>query len=474
MAFSGYKEELIDAFIEISQQRAGISEWIEGYYRGSVDQQTLESEATAQGVPTEVVNLLVSLRERIFSVQELLNAYYRQIITPTEYTSEMERLGYPQERSSLLLQIAEPLPPLQDIIRLAVRDAWRDDVAARWGYDEDYQPIVGEHLQKLGYDPDWAVRYWRAHWELPSVTWARDMVHRGIISEEDFKTLLRIADYPRGWRDALTESIYAPYTRVDVRRMYKLGVLDESEVIASYRALGYDEEHARNLTEFTIKYEAADTASKPEQYKQLSLTLIERAYLKNLIPRSEYQTRLMELGYDSDEIEIIMSLSDLKRTVDGTTDYYAQYQRDVTSVIERSYSRGILSRDTALSYLSEVGVPETAADYMLSAIDFAVYEKQRESELTVVKASFVNQSIDETQCVQQLGRLDIPAKEQEQLLYEWSVEREGQTRRLTEAQYRRAWQTNVIDRDGYIAACRALGYTEYDIQLLVTMYAAKE
>ena len=79
------------------------------------------------------------------------------------------------------------------------------------------------------------------------------MLHRRIIDPDELKLLLRVRDIPSFWRERLVQLSYDPYTRVDVRRMYTAGVLSENEVFDTYLDLGYDEEHANNLTLWTLQ-----------------------------------------------------------------------------------------------------------------------------------------------------------------------------------------------------------------------------
>ena len=138
-------------------------------------------------------------------------------------------------------------------------------------------------MAKHGFDPQWAQYYWYSHWVLPGTTQGYEMMHRGIISQGELQTLLRVSDIPSFWREKLMEMSYKPYTRVDVRRMYGLGVLDESGVKRSYLDLGYNDEKAEAMTQFTILYEAGDDADILTQYKDLTKAMVLQAFKKGMI-----------------------------------------------------------------------------------------------------------------------------------------------------------------------------------------------
>ncbi|GAH07018.1 unnamed protein product, partial [marine sediment metagenome] len=50
-------------------------------------------------------------------------------------------------------------------------------------------------------------------------------------------------------------------TRVDIRRMYKIGVITRAEVYESYLQHGYTDENAKRMTEFTVQWAAPKEAS---------------------------------------------------------------------------------------------------------------------------------------------------------------------------------------------------------------------
>ena len=85
-------------------------------------------------------------------------------------------------------------------------------------------------LLKAGLPEEQARNYWAAHWELPSAQMGYAMFQRRIIDHETLVMLLKSLDIMPFWRDKLIEMSYNPLTRVDVRRMYGLGVLSEEEV----------------------------------------------------------------------------------------------------------------------------------------------------------------------------------------------------------------------------------------------------
>lgn len=214
---------------------------------------------------------------------------------------ELSKRGYEDTDIDALLLTAKMVPGPGDLITMAVREAWRDDVAQQWGYDADFPPEFAEWMQKQGDEDDWARRYWRAHWQLPSMTAAMEMLYRvPEFTEEDYCELLRISDVPATFRDYLLRTAYRPLTRVDVRRMYGMGVLDRAAVKRSYLDLGYNDANAELMTEFTVKFET-------DADRELTKADILGGYRDGLLTFDEAVAWLTELDYPSERAAYLVS-----------------------------------------------------------------------------------------------------------------------------------------------------------------------
>jgi len=135
------------------------------------------------------------------------------------------------------------------------------------------------------------------------------------------------------WRDKLIQIAYTPYTRVDVRRMYQVGVLSKDDVYRAYRDLGYDEEKARNMTEFTVKY-------VEEEPRKLTRTMIEKAYITGEIDRETALALLQEIGYDKENADLILRLKEM--------DEEEKEIEDKIDTIVANFRNGTITQDEAI------------------------------------------------------------------------------------------------------------------------------
>jgi len=239
------------------------------------------------------------------SVGELLAAQYRLGHSNKETRTELFRRGYNGEDIERLESLSKFIPGPGDLVRMQVREAWNSNVIRKWGYDQGDWSQFKETMQRLGdVDGEWANRYWYAHWEIPSVTMGIEMRHRDIIDDDEFDTLLHIHDIAPGWRDPIKKAIYAPYTRVDVRRMHGLGVLSDDDLIRAYMDLGYDLEKATNLAIFTIRYNT-------DEDRKATKTDILKAYRIGTFTRGEAHKHLESIGYSSDWANYYLAIEDM-------------------------------------------------------------------------------------------------------------------------------------------------------------------
>jgi len=301
---------------------------------------------------------------------ELFAAEYRfgESLAATE--EELRKRGYPLNDITIARALTQMIPGPGDLIRMAVREAWRDDVAAEWGYDADFPPEFAEWMEKQGDTEGWSRKYWRAHWELPGLTTVLDILYR--VPEFDMAnldTFLRISDIPATWRDYIKRTAYRPLTRVDVRRMYGMGVLDRAAVKRSYLDLGYDDTNAERMTEFTVRYETEDdrAATKADILSFLNV---------GAITSSEAVTWLREIGYPEELASYLVARELMK----------AEQKRVAQQVkhIRNLYIHNELTPSEASSRMGAIGVPAGEIQNLLDEWDIDRAAKvQRPSRATL-------------------------------------------------------------------------------------------
>lgn len=302
------------------------------------------------------------------NVAELLN---RGEISDTEANEHLRKNRLGGDNIGKLKKLFKPIPPVQDMVRFAVREAFSPRIVQKFGLDDDFPQEFAANAAKLGLTEQWARAYWRAHWELPSLTMGFQMFHREIISREELLTLMQTQDVMPFWRDKLMALSHNPYTRVDVRRMHKEGVLSEEDVFKAYLDLGYNSERAEKLTEFVLKLNAKEN-------KEASKSDILSAFKKGVILETEAKQMLKDIGYGINASELLI----LRENFD-----VEKKRRDAaTRWIRKVYVAGRMDQSEAMIRLSEVDIVGGQANSLIADWDM----EKKELHIDVTFAQLVD------------------------------------------------------------------------------------
>jgi len=320
--------------------------WRRAWLRDPRHYPTALKELNDQGWTEAQVHAADLASEERPGIAENLALLHRGLITETEFSTRLNAAGVNASSVAEYLALGHNLPGPGDLIRMAVREGWNDQIAGRFGYDADLPPEFVENMKKQGFDPEWSRRWWRAHWELPGPTQARDMLHRTSMTEGDYALLLKTADYPAQWRQWMIETAYEPYTRVDIRRMFQVGVLKTyGELVRAHMDIGYDLEKAQKLSDFTV-------LEYGETEREATKTEVLNAYGIGRLTQAETRVYLADMGYPDWVVETYITRVDLGR-VNGLAKQQISHAKTM-------YVNGQMTRTDVYTALGKI--PLTAAE----------------------------------------------------------------------------------------------------------------
>ena len=326
---------------------------VEALRRKAISEDDFSGVMACWGFSDDHISTYKKLSETLPSEDFLDEAYLRKEIDEEKWVESLLRLGYSKETIELRKKLIWRIPPLGDIITMAVREVFEPDRRKELlsiPPAEDYL----KYAEMRGLDRYWAENYWAAHWRLPPVGHLNEFLYRvnaGDIprdqfNEEVWKRYIRYHDYEPKMIPLYEKIIYRPYTRVDTRRMYADGVLTKEEVMKEYLRLGYDEEHARNLTLWTIAYE--ETRKVRDWLR------------KGWIDTEGAKQYLISIGVPKERVEewIKRYVKNPERTAK---------ERDLTkSEIVKGVKKGIISVQQGIELLKNLGYEEWEAKYILA------------------------------------------------------------------------------------------------------------
>jgi hypothetical protein len=367
------------------------------------------------------------------------------------------------------------IPGISDIIRFSVREAFTPELVKAFGYNNEFPEAVAKWAAKQGFGgttdviappgfdangqpvpahpATWAELYWWSHWELPSLTQGYEMFHRNysvsrfgpspnihrengtlaqelIFEQPHLENLQKAQDIPTYWRKLLQSVSYLPLTRVDVRRMYDVGVMDKAGIYHAYRAIGYNDTNALNLTNFTVKLKE-DRESKKKG--SLSKDKICSLYTKGIIRKEEARQLWNDMGIVGPEIDNTLTACELTikslKVTEGikyikrgymTGNYTLAEVREALNRLgilefrikdyielwelqlrfgktelnagktQSLYQQGIIDRSEAIRRLKNLGIIDSSINHLLTEAEAAMLrtqQKAQEKQARVVKSA---------------------------------------------------------------------------------------
>ena len=366
-----------------------------------------------QGFKDDDIVRLLDLRQQLLNLGEVVSLWRREEITDTEFEIRLEALGFQGSDQEHIRTLAFAIPSVRDVILFGVREVFDLDFAIEFGQLEgaDDRQIallrtrLGQfgggiegsvkamvHFAKQsGLSEEWALAYWASHWRLPSVTSLFDMVHRlapDIVeaNAEDFKAIginpdnlaftvsdlqrqLRAQDYTPAFRERLTALSFKPLTRVDVRRMHRLGLIDDAGLVVRYRMLGFAPADARLMAKFTIDYNFRPTANEAKEIGDLTRTQILTFFENGYLERGDAVGALVEAGFGPNVAETFVALREL--------DILEDTQKQQLRGIRERFNARLMNFNDAVVALDALLIPAQQRDAIIADMEATIAGRVR-------------------------------------------------------------------------------------------------
>ncbi|GAI97695.1 unnamed protein product, partial [marine sediment metagenome] len=129
------------------------------------------------------------------------------------------------------------------------REVFEPEMVEKYGLLDEVELIERDLFYKVGMSDEMIENYWKAHWQHASWMQIVEMRRRELITDADVWEWFRMVEIPPFWRDNLIALIWEIPTRVDVRRWYDMGTIDETELRSIYGRRGY---HGKDLDNYVI------------------------------------------------------------------------------------------------------------------------------------------------------------------------------------------------------------------------------
>lgn len=364
---------------------------------GLIRRQELKPEqgfdiAKQHGLSQDQFNQVVSLTRTFLTPFEYGQLFLREKLTEAQYKESLRRVGVQDADLEGSKELLNWLPAPQDLIRFAVREVYSPEQVTALDLDADFPEAILKDGKKVGVSEPILHQFWQAHWELPSPTQLFEMHHRTttkrldptsevvatvggqpiyrVLSEESLKGALKANDIAPIWRDKFLEISNAPLTRVDVRRMYELGIISKDEVFTAYLDDGYSVENARRLADFV----EADVA---DNYRGASKATMLTGYRRGVVSRSDLMAYLAAIKMPTQRaLELVQAQDEMA---------LVQFQTEQVDNVKQRYLKGFIAEKDLIGDIAKLGLrAEVAA---MNLVDWRNEKKGQEKRITLPNLS---------------------------------------------------------------------------------------
>lgn len=430
-----------------------IAELVTMFYRGLIDQPEYLKRCAEFGFNEQIALKLVEAASTLLTVQDYITLWRRGEIDENE-VNNLLRQNHLSEREVKLAKAVTlffPTPP--DLIRFAVREVYSPQIIEAFGMMQDLPQEFLTQAKRSGLTDEHAKQFWASHWELPSTLQGFEMLHRRIIDEEQLKLLLRALDVMPFWRDALIKLSYNPLTRVDVRRMFSLGVLDDDEVYNAYLDIGYNPENANRMLQFTKLYES-------DELTGITRASVMSSYKKGIITLEQLKQYLIGFGYAEGVVNYWLSVAEFDKEMDAID--------AITDEVKARYLAGMITLEQARAELDRFDLPASYVSEVMSQLTLKASAKIKMPTKADLENWLKLQLISEQDYYLRMNQLGFTRDDIELFLSEIAKEVDTEKAKyLPVKTYQRWFIADIIDEDRFKTILRAMNYRKEDIDRLV-------
>lgn len=430
-----------------------LAELINLRFRKQIAESEYFERVQEAGINQQYAQQLYEAAHSLLSAADYIALWRRGEMAESQCDDRLAELQLSPETIAHAKKSTEFIPSVQDVIRFAVREAYTPEIAAKFGQYEDMPELYLREASKVGLPAENAKQFWAAHWELPSPTQGFEMFQRGIIEHEDLSLLLRSLDIMPFWRDKLIRVAYNPLTRVDVRRMFNMGVLTEEEVYKAYLDIGYSPENAQRLTAFT-------TMDTTDEVENMPLSALKSAYKKGIISIEEFKVGLKQLNYTDSVIQFWTTLTEFEKR-DKEMD-------ELSKELRAQYQAGMITLDEMRKGLEVVDAPANYITIQIASVQKAKSVKIKLPSLADLRDWLKLGMIRDTDFISRAINLGYSKEDTEMYLTEIAKDTDvTKIKYLPQATYARWYKAGLLTETRYRFVLNAMGVRPEDVEIAV-------
>ena len=418
--------------------------------RDAMTEDEFQNETDDLGFTVRRREQLRELAEQRLDPNSVITAWRRYPEVIEQYLKDLEDTGWTKDRIEVLKKATEYYPAPADLVNWQAKEVFEPEMVKKYGLEDELGGIEREPFYRAGMTDEQIRNYWVAHWQHPSFSQIVEMLRRGLLTEQDVYDWYRLVEIPPYWRDALTEITFEIPTRVDIRRFWEMGTINETRLRELYTAHGYKGQNLEDYILWTKIY---------TQFPDLI------ARFKNgWLTEAEVKAELVRLGMGE-------TLADefIQTKVKNVSPERVAAERDLTKAeIYKGVKKGVITWDDGLNLLVDMGYDAAEAEFIL-LINVPPEETQEgETVRTLTKADILGAlrsgTIDSEEAITRLVAVNYTATDATFLVDIYI----RQIRELAKSDIVAAFKKDAITEADALGRLDNLGYSDDDAAILLT------
>jgi len=312
------------------------------------------------GLEDVEINNLKQLAEVRLDPMSWITAFRRKYEDFSKIEGDLKNQGWTDDRIKALKFFTLYYPSPAELIHWTAREVFEPDKVSKYGLMADADKLRREDFYKAGMDDEQINNHWIAHWEHASWMQVIEMLHRGIITEQDVKDWFPLVEIAPYWAENLIKVAYTWPTRVDVRRWWDMRTISEPRLKELYEGMGYRGENLDDYIRWTKVY--------------TDFPMMIARFKNGWITEDDIRTWLRSLGIPEERIEQFIQ----EKTKPEAAARLSEELHLTKAEIVKGVKKEALSWQDGIELLMDLGLSEWEADYKLT-IDVGALEGSPET-----------------------------------------------------------------------------------------------
>lgn len=432
IAMQGINTSWIGPLIELMRTYPDPVSALEFKRRGLITDDQFDEWGARNGLTQDAIDMYKSLQYSPITPADAALAVLRgNIPQDVAYAVARQNGMEPSDFDTIVSNTGEPLGLMQ--LLEAYRRGFIDEATLRKG-------ILDSRIRDEWIDTAIKLRY-----SPMSVSDAVNAVVQDQLPQADAEMIADQNGLQPGAFQTLLNTAGEPLSRTEMEDLFNRGLVTRSQVEQALRESRLKNKY--NTYAFDLHTRLLDTGQ------------IADAVLYGTMTHQEAIDKAMLHGYSAaDAATIAQSAVNRKLELE---------RRQVMTAIVALYETNGISMDDAKAAASGLGFESSEMDFILQAAEFRRNEKLTAAALSAVRSKYIGHHITETETQAYIDALGLPSTQRDQVIQLWTIEREANTRMLTEAQIVKAVGNQLITQEEGMTRLVNAGFSEADAILLL-------